>query len=587
EQSLEDRAREHEMLRALNIPCPASKFVGRRHDNDCDTAERLLREATERATQALRADVDAASKRLCRREGETLLAAVEALSAARGQADAERAKLATEAEAARGEVERLRDDVLHARLLAAQRDDKLKAAHAEADGLRERLAVGERLLRAAAPFIGWSSKPDGLVDRIYAFLDTPAAPVTPAEPTDHELEARAQAGEFDHDGADCEGEFVAVTPKGEPRACGEPCMFCRLPVQGTCARPAGHPDLYDGDKDGKICACAAHPRSPEAAPSEPQSEAPPALAADVEECELRSRVDTDGTRQVTARCLKTNKDSGGPASDIPRCNETEAKGGWAKFPGETADQRALRYLDENCTEHKHCVRSASAAPTEEPPRDPAYDSLCVGEGREASLAVARWLARKATGKVLDQMSDWGQDRYIEEARALLRRPTPPPASSPGPLKLNESGSVTVAPPPGMTVGSSPGSEAPFDAWDAEQDDSLTPLHMAKVWRIVARSDRERYRRLGTTARPPYIATVYDLGHAQEIVNAHNDRHDRDAAVSRARAEGRVEALKEAEALCRELDAQHRRLTSAYAIAADRIARLSATTEMPTTIGGEK
>jgi hypothetical protein len=138
--------------------------------------------------------------------------------------------------------------------------------------------------------------------------------------------------------------------------------------------------------------------------------APPAPAADAEECELISRVDSHGTRRVTARCLKTGRGSCGAASDLPRCNETEAKGGWAKFPGETADRRAVRYLDENCKEHKHRVRSASAAPTEE---TRGLSGVATAE------AVARMAAWKATGKAFDDMSDWGQDRYLEEARALL------------------------------------------------------------------------------------------------------------------------------------------------------------------------
>jgi hypothetical protein len=101
-------------------------------------------------------------------------------------------RLATECatEAARGEVERLRDDVLHARLLAAQRDDKLKAACAEADRLRERLAVGERLLLNAinvldaegdegVGFSDWSELADKAIAEGRAFLVNLAAPVRP------------------------------------------------------------------------------------------------------------------------------------------------------------------------------------------------------------------------------------------------------------------------------------------------------------------------------------------------------------------------------------------------------------------------
>jgi len=198
---LEDRAREF---------CLA--HLGSNYATLYDGVVRIINEFTERAaeaaradTQALCADVDAASKRLCRREGETLLAAVEALNSARWRDDAERAKLATEAEAARGEVERLRDDVLHARLLAAQRDDKLKAAHAEAARLRERLAVGVAMLRKVAGlhmrYCEAEERSDEEREVLNAFDDlccdeiipfvgleppfaaTPAAPVTPAEPT--------------------------------------------------------------------------------------------------------------------------------------------------------------------------------------------------------------------------------------------------------------------------------------------------------------------------------------------------------------------------------------------------------------------
>jgi hypothetical protein len=74
---------------------------------------------------------------------------------------------------------------------------------------------------------------------------------------------------------------------------------------------------------------------------------------------------------------------------------------------------------------------APPAPAADVPRGPGFgtrrlsepcswcEAMCSGRGREASLAVARWLAWKATGKAFDDMSDWGQDRYLEEARALL------------------------------------------------------------------------------------------------------------------------------------------------------------------------
>lgn len=64
---------------------------------------------------------------------------------------------------------------------------------------------------------------------------------------------------------------------------------------------------------------------------------------------------------------------------------------------------------------RETVTGGGSSPGSEEP----FEELRSGRGREASLAVARWLAWKATGKAFDDMSDWGQDRYLEEARALL------------------------------------------------------------------------------------------------------------------------------------------------------------------------
>lgn len=89
-----------------------------------------------------------------------------------------------------------------------------------------------------------------------------------------------------------------------------------------------------------------------------------------------------------------------------------------------------------CTEpaHRHfdledacaCPDVASEPQGEAPPalcdEGPMSNStgrLPTHPGGSSSLAVARWLAWKATGKAFDDMSDWGQDRYLEEARALL------------------------------------------------------------------------------------------------------------------------------------------------------------------------
>ena len=60
-----------------------------------------------------------------------------------------------------------------------------------------------------------------------------------------------------------------LPPGGAAGPCGSPCMFCRGEY-GTCTLPKGHPERLDGDKDGVICRCAAHPlrvsREPTAEP---------------------------------------------------------------------------------------------------------------------------------------------------------------------------------------------------------------------------------------------------------------------------------------------------------------------------------
>lgn len=56
--------------------------------------------------------------------------------------------------------------------------------------------------------------------------------------------------------------------------------------------------------------------------------------------------------------------------------------------------------------------------------------------------------------------------------------------------------------------------AVFETYSIEPDDSLKPKD---VWRIVADSARERFTRVHkTTARPPYVATIYSKDMAVHI-----------------------------------------------------------------------
>lgn len=75
-------------------------------------------------------------------------------------------------------------------------------------------------------------------------------------------------------------------------------------------------------------------------------------------------------------------------------------------------------------------------------------------------------------------------------------------------------------------------EDPVERYYLENDDSFKP---GGVWRVVPWSARQRYKRLGTSARPPYVATVYDEVIARRIVEALN-QPAREEAVIRVWAE---------------------------------------------------
>ncbi len=85
-------------------------------------------------------------------------------------------------------------------------------------------------------------------------------------------EGAASSGERAVPGNGAPADSKAPLPPSDSPSerCGYPCMFCRGDF-GPCARPTRHPDFYDGDKDGKICACAKHLAVPAGPPREPLS----------------------------------------------------------------------------------------------------------------------------------------------------------------------------------------------------------------------------------------------------------------------------------------------------------------------------
>ena len=59
----------------------------------------------------------------------------------------------------------------------------------------------------------------------------------------------------------------------------------------------------------------------------------------------------------------------------------------------------------------------------------------------------------------------------------------------------------------------------MSTWDMEKDDSFGDRD---VWRLVDSDDAERWRRYETSARCPYVATVYSQKVATEMCEAHNN-----------------------------------------------------------------
>jgi hypothetical protein len=514
------------------------------------------------------------------------------------------------AEAARGEVERLKREASELREII---DVYRSVKNGDIARLRERLAVGERLLRDVdrdEHVVGLGYEWWGRLD---AFLATLAAPVTPAEPRvtpasysresgalltriepGHVIETRAH-GELDGYLTIVEWEQrgggsmrvlwemspaamerlrevlgpAPVTPKGEP-----PCQWCgKVTAPGAThwckgapveVAPPAERAFAHGPIANYCDACGEHIDDhlradlacPEAPPSKPQSEAPPAPWSWPPKKGDRAQWGTfdAGVFTFTGEPYRYTdgyavSQNGVVTGFLRESDFTD--GNWIRLPPEAAPPAPAaeqasptslvfvkptapcRWCNDGADHAKHDDGSpawrsasaaptfdqlvekvgplpttglASAAPTEEPPRDPTYDSLCVGEGREASLAVARWLARKATGKVLDQMSDWGQDRYIEEARALLRRSTPP-------------------------SGSSPGSEAPFDTWWD------SPEAVGHDYRDLAR--RAYNRGLADRGAATYSEERYRVMFGKHMLQC---AADRGAAVSRARLEALAEVV---------------------------------------------
>jgi hypothetical protein len=554
---------------------------------------------------------------------------------------------------------------------------KAEKAEAEAARLRERLAVGDRLLLNAinvldaegdegVGFADWSELADKAIAEGRAFLanlaaparptfnhsredshlapckdcaalmDAPAlreaiedmrdhlaaAPVTPAEPCQHP-EAQRERKMF---GVVCgvcrevvrestEVRAATVTPKGEPRA-----VHVGMDPGGderTVHRCTGCEWFIDASgMSGEQVTNAVHEHlrkehDPEAAPSEPQSEtppaptdrhplegprwrvgrklgrtlylgdtfvglmdsqflaekvaatmngerapvpaaAPPAPAADAREPGILGRhwIEPSAAAKARPRNVVTSGPDAGSASAAPTFAERVEAIGKGLRGGTTdpnrcvcAEEEVGRYAG---TPHRHypeppfaCARCeceayrpaiASAAPTEEPPREAVKHSGSVCE--------------KAP---VDQL------------------PTPPP-------------------------GSSPGSEA-FVKCDHCPHDAH-PGRICFEWVKGVGSPGEDVGISRACGCLSSIATIIDQAEAGLA--------DHDSAVSRARAAGRAEALGEAVELAREHlrgavkaarvsnapDYWRAREVEASSLA-NAIARLSSTTETPKTTGGEK
>jgi hypothetical protein len=93
---------------------------------------------------------------------------------------------------------------------------------------------------------------------------------------------------------------------------------------------------------------------------------------------------------------------------------------------------------------------------------------------------------------------------------------------------------------------------PFDGWSMERNESLPERdgRYGDVWRTVPESDRRPRRETGSSQRPDYVATVYGVEHAREIVASHNDKATgHDVAALRACLEA---AMRDARALREQL-----------------------------------
>ena len=58
------------------------------------------------------------------------------------------------------------------------------------------------------------------------------------------------------------------------------------------------------------------------------------------------------------------------------------------------------------------------------------------------------------------------------------------------------------------------------SWYLERHPTF-PTDKEDSWRIITKCDRERWRKHNTSARTPYIAIVWGLDLAKQIVDEHN------------------------------------------------------------------
>jgi hypothetical protein len=520
----------------------------------------FMRAATERATEAARAELNLATSRL----NMQLIQAERAAEAARVETaqawrkfDEERErltaaaaaceKLTAEAEAARGDVERLREELAVERgqhpadcqpegCGKCRRQREIEALREENARLRERLAGAERLLR------GWSDETAALLQVPYparlaetkAFLATPAVPALTLTDAIKWIKAEARdCGCSDRILAHL--GLAAVTPKGEPRAATfvgvDPggnertvhrCTGCEWFINTTCMSEeqvtrAVHEHLR---KDHTPAPCRGafvrkgawrgngewpceKPAGHSGACGHAEA-APPAPAADV------PRWPGFGTRRLSEPCSWCEAMPGDPC--VPgndfmpfhlHVNPPRPGSGW--------------------------LRSASAAPTEEPPREPTCPH-CGGIGMQDPRHSDAFC----------QMCDGSGKAPPTTGLASVAPTEEPPRNLRGPcaccgltLPLHTSlagdvcrncalGQCTHKPtPPG---GSSPGSDAPFDA-RAEAQGALDGFFASPNDRSISTGQ------LGERIADA-IQRAYNRGLA-----------DRDAAVSRARAEQLAMALR--------------------------------------------